>query len=85
MPVSNRASTDLSIAQRSAWLEDYRFGLRVSEIGRVVSVGDGITWISGLPSAAMDDVVMFEDGSRAIIFDLNVEMAGLPKHLHHSK
>ena len=59
-----------------AWLEDYRFGLRVAEIGRVVSVGDGITWISGLPSAAMDDVVVFEDGSRAMIFDLNVEMAG---------
>lgn len=76
MPESNRASTDTVLTQRSSWLEDYRFGLRVSEIGRVVSVGDGITWISGLPSAAMDDVVLFEDGSRAMIFDLNVEMVG---------
>ena len=65
-----------ALPRQSKWLEDYHFGLRMSEIGRVVSVGDGITWISGLPSAAMDDVVVFEDGSRAMIFDLNVEMAG---------
>lgn len=76
MPESNRTGTDTALAERSSLLNDYRFGLRVSEIGRVVSIGDGITWISGLPSAAMDDVVVFEDGSRAMIFDLNVEMAG---------
>lgn len=76
MPGSEHNGTDTPLARRSAWLEDYRFGLRMSEIGRVVSIGDGITWISGLPSAAMDDVVVFEDGSRAMIFDLNVEMAG---------
>ena len=42
----------------------------------MVSVGDGISWVSGLPSAAMGDVILFEDGSRAVIFDLNEEMAG---------
>ena len=58
------------------WLQDYRFGLRLEEVGYVVSVGDGITWVSGLPSAAMGDVIQFEDGSRAVIFDLNELMAG---------
>jgi len=58
------------------WLHDYRFGLRLEEIGYVVSVGDGISWVSGLPSAAMGDVILFADGSRAIIFDLNEELAG---------
>ena len=61
---------------RADWLENYRFGMRLEETGYVVSVGDGISWVSGLPSAAMDDVILFEDGSKAVIFDLNEEMAG---------
>lgn len=54
----------------------YRFKLRLHETGHVVSVGDGITWVTGLPSAAMDDVLAFEDGSRAIVFDLNRDRVG---------
>ncbi|MGR9100554.1 MAG: F0F1 ATP synthase subunit alpha [Gammaproteobacteria bacterium] len=62
--------------RQSAWLENYRPKLRVSERGTVVSVGDGITWISGLPSAAMDDILLFEDGSMAMVFDLNQDRVG---------
>ena len=62
--------------KRSAWLEQYTFGLRITETGRLVSVGDGIVWVSGLPSVAMDDILLFEDGSRAIVFDLNETMIG---------
>jgi len=65
-----------TLLQRSKWLEHYHFGLRLEETGYVVSVGDGISWVSGLPSAAMEDVILFEDGSKAVIFDLNEEMAG---------
>jgi F-type H+-transporting ATPase subunit alpha len=66
-----------SLLQRqAAWLDAWRPGLRVSEQGRVVSVGDGIAWISGLPSAAMDDVLEVEDGSRAMVFDLTEELIG---------
>ena len=32
-------------------LSNYRFGLRIAETGTVSEVGDGIVWISGLPSA----------------------------------
>ncbi|WP_240342538.1 F0F1 ATP synthase subunit alpha [Methylococcus sp. EFPC2] len=64
------------LARLSAWLGDYRFGLRVREVGQVASVGDGIVWIVGLPSAAMDDLVTFEDGSRAVVFDLGRELLG---------
>jgi F-type H+-transporting ATPase subunit alpha len=42
----------------------------------VVSVGDGITWIRGLPSAQMDGLVVFADGSRAMVFDLTQELVG---------
>ena len=64
------------LAQQAAWLRDYRPGLRISERGSVVSVGDGITWIAGLPSAALDDILEFEDGSRGMVFDLTGERVG---------
>jgi F-type H+-transporting ATPase subunit alpha len=58
------------LARQAEWLRDYRPRLRISERGSVVSVGDGIAWIDGLPSAAMDEILVFEDGSQAMVFDL---------------
>lgn len=58
------------------WLADYRFRPRLHERGALVAVGDGIAWISGLPSAALDDVLVFQDGSRALVFDLNEDLIG---------
>ena len=62
--------------RQATWLEHYQPGLRITEQGSVVSVGDGIAWISGLPSAAMEDILTLEDGSRAMVFDLTEEMVG---------
>jgi F-type H+-transporting ATPase subunit alpha len=64
------------LARQADWLTHYRPGLRITEQGRVVSVGDGIAWITGLPSASMDDVLSFEDGSRAMVFDLTETLVG---------
>ncbi|MCG6936170.1 MAG: F0F1 ATP synthase subunit alpha [Proteobacteria bacterium] len=64
------------LERQAKWLESYQPGLRILEQGSVVSVGDGITWITGLPSAAMDDVLTFADGSRAMVFDLTEELIG---------
>lgn len=58
------------------WLSGYRFGLRLTEQGRVVSIGDGIVWIKGLPSAAMDEILNLEDGSLALVFHLEQELLG---------
>jgi F-type H+-transporting ATPase subunit alpha len=55
----------------------YRFRLRVSEQGSVASVGDGIAWITGLPSAAMGEVVVFDDGSRGLVFQLERSRIGV--------
>ncbi|MDD5577747.1 MAG: F0F1 ATP synthase subunit alpha [Methylobacter sp.] len=66
-----------SVLQRQAdWLANYKPGLRVTEQGTVVSVGDGITWIKGLPSAAIEDILIFADGSRGMVFDLNRDRIG---------
>ncbi|MDX1251546.1 MAG: F0F1 ATP synthase subunit alpha [Gammaproteobacteria bacterium] len=57
-------------------LPHYRFGLRIAEQGSVLSIGDGIAWIKGLPSAAMDEILHFEDGSKGLVFHLADDRIG---------
>jgi F-type H+-transporting ATPase subunit alpha len=64
------------IEQRAKWLDQYRFGMRVTELGIVAAVGDGIVWIKGLPSAALDDILWLEEGSRALVFHLATDLVG---------
>lgn len=56
------------------WLKDYRFGLRVTEQGTVVSIGDGVARIKGLPSAAMEEILHLDEGSRAVVFSLEPDV-----------
>jgi F-type H+-transporting ATPase subunit alpha len=74
--LSQAIASNQVLASQAAWLRDYRFSLRVSEQGIVVSVGDGIAWIEGLPSAAMDEILDLEDGSRAMVFQLEAHIVG---------
>ncbi|WP_204903043.1 F0F1 ATP synthase subunit alpha [Microbulbifer mangrovi] len=67
---------DSLLAHREEWLKRYRPQLRVHQQGRVVSVGDGIAWVAGLPTAAMDDLLDFADGSRGLVFDLTGDLVG---------
>jgi len=60
----------------SNWLADYRPQLRISEVGKLVAIGDGIARIEGLPSAAMDEILRFQDGSEALVFDLGSKRIG---------
>ncbi len=62
--------------RQQAWVSAYRYGVRFTEQGQLVSVGDGVSWISGLPSARMDGLVVFADASRALVFDLAVDRIG---------
>jgi len=64
------------MAHQTRWVDDYRFGLRVTQRGVVSAVGDGIAWVTGLPSAAIDDILQFEDGSIALVFDLMPDRIG---------
>jgi F-type H+-transporting ATPase subunit alpha len=75
MPSQPTVSNQL-LAGQAERLRNYRFGLRVSEQGTVVAVGDGIAWIEGLPSAAMDEILDLEDGSRAMVFQLEDHVVG---------
>lgn len=68
--------TSSPLKRQAEWLDLYQPGLRISELGRVNSVGDGITWVTGLPSAAIDDILSFSDGSQAMVFDLTAGLVG---------
>ena len=58
------------------WLSSYQLDVKLSEVGNVISVGDGIAWISGLPTATLDEIMIFEDGSRGVIFELTEDLIG---------
>lgn len=73
---ADRYADSKLLQKQHDWLNRYQPGLRITEQGVVVAVGDGITWIKGLPSAAIEDILMFADGSRAMVFDLNRELIG---------
>src|SRR3990172_3672437 len=76
--MNNKPDKAISRLERQAtWLDSYQPGLRISERGNVVSVGDGIAWIAGLPGAAMDDVLVFADGSQGMVFDLTESLIGV--------
>lgn len=61
----------------SEWIVNYELSLKLTEYGNVVSVGDGIAWVNGLPTAAMDEILLFEDGSRGVVFELTTELIGV--------
>lgn len=65
------------LADRARWLGQYRFCTRLTEQGTIVSIGDGIAHLRGLPSAAMDEVLHFEDGSRALVFSVEPDLVGV--------
>jgi len=62
--------------EKAKWLSKYHPTLRITERGHVVSVGDGITWIKGLPSTAIGDILLFAEGSQALVFDLTEDQIG---------
>ena len=72
----NDDQADSPLHQQAEWFRRYTPGLRIEERGVVLSVGDGITRISGLPSAAMDDILTLDDGSQAMVFDLTDDQVG---------
>jgi len=59
--------------RKNKLIDQYSFKLRISEIGTLTSVGDGIIQVNGLPSASMDGTLILEDGSLAIVFHLAEE------------
>jgi F-type H+-transporting ATPase subunit alpha len=55
---------------------ELKVGPSVQDIGRVLSIGDGVARVAGLPEAANNEVVVFENGTQGQVFDLARDVAG---------
>ena len=67
----------------NAWLERARARVAavdlapdVEEVGRVVSLGDGVAMLSGLPSARLNELLRFATGQLGFVHTLDAEMIG---------
>src|SRR5258708_22556880 len=73
---------DIRAAEISAILKDQiqNFGqeAEVSEVGQVLSVGDGIARVYGLDNVQAGEMVEFENGVRRMALNLEIDNGGLP-------
>jgi F-type H+-transporting ATPase subunit alpha len=72
----SRATTPLPLLRARSEADRYRFEPRISEIGRVVAVGDGVIWFAGLPSIGLEDLIETADGKQAFVFHLAADQVG---------
>ncbi|MEQ9162627.1 MAG: F0F1 ATP synthase subunit alpha, partial [Ilumatobacter fluminis] len=52
-------------------LEGFEQSLEARTVGRVAEIGDGIARVSGLPDAAVNELLEFEDGSVGLALNLD--------------
>ena len=57
-------------------LEGFTPDLEVTQVGRVLEVGDGIARVSGLPDAAVNELLEFEGGTVGLALNLDEESIG---------
>src|SRR5580658_2990003 len=55
---------------------DFDPTVAAEQVGRVVEVGDGIARVSGLPSAKVNELLEFEDGTVGLAMNLDEETIG---------
>jgi F-type H+/Na+-transporting ATPase subunit alpha len=66
---------DISSALRKN-LEGFTPDYASAQVGRIIEVGDGIARISGLPDAAVNELLEFEDGTLGLALNLDEESIG---------
>ena len=64
-----------SILQES--FKDYNQNNQLTEIGKVVKVGDGIAWVYGLNSVQAGEMVEFDSGVKGMALNLEEESVGI--------
>ena len=57
-------------------LEGFSPSLEARTVGRVIEVGDGIARVSGLPDAAVNELLEFEDGTVGLALNLDEDSIG---------
>ena len=57
-------------------VEAYSPEVGAEQVGRIIEVGDGIARVSGLPRAAVNELLEFEDGTMGLAMNLDEESIG---------
>ncbi|HXP33302.1 MAG TPA: F0F1 ATP synthase subunit alpha [Acidimicrobiales bacterium] len=57
-------------------VSDYTPEVSTEQVGRITEVGDGIARISGLPKAAVNELLEFEDGTLGLALNLDEDTIG---------
>jgi F-type H+/Na+-transporting ATPase subunit alpha len=74
MALSFDPSDITSALQRN--LDNLQTDVRSTTVGRVVEVGDGIARVSGLPNAAVNEMLRFADGTIGLALNLDEDTIG---------
>jgi len=57
-------------------LDGFHPDVSLSQVGRILEVGDGIARVSGLPDAAVNELLAFEDGTLGLALNLDEDSIG---------
>jgi F-type H+-transporting ATPase subunit alpha len=68
-------TADIAAALRKN-LEDFEPSLETAQVGRVAEVGDGIATVSGLPGAAVNELLEFSSGAVGLALNLDESSIG---------
>ena len=66
---------DITQAIRAS-LQGFEPEVEVSRVGRVVEVGDGIARVAGLPDAAVNELLQFDNGALGLALNLDEDTIG---------
>jgi len=69
------SAADITEALRKH-VSEYNPAIGAEQVGRVVEVGDGIARVSGLPSAKVNELLEFADGTLGLAMNLDEETIG---------
>ena len=69
-------NTDDILAALRRNLDDFTPSVEHSQVGLVLEVGDGIARISGLPGAAVNEMLEFENGTIGLALNLDEDVVG---------
>src|SRR5262249_59159762 len=57
-------------------LANFKPDMSISQVGRILEVGDGIARVAGLPDVGVNELLEFEDGTLGLALNLDEESIG---------
>ncbi len=74
-PVTETDGDSMISGMRKA-VQDMELGIDVFQVGRVISVSDGICWLDGLADIMYGELVEFVNGQRGMVMDIQPDRVG---------